>query len=175
MHKSKLRRITLAVCFALMPFTAGAAGLGKLTVISGLGEPLNGEIELLSTTPEELSTLTADIAPEEAYAVQGLERSALHNSIEIEVSKKPDGTPILKLSTHQPISDPFLDMLVQVDWATGRLLREYRKRYPLVAIHLEERTPERVWEMVAKGRLSAAITRPVLTHQALGLLPLLGE
>ncbi len=43
----------------------------------------------------------------------------------------------------------------------GRLLREYRTRYPLVSIHLEERTPERVWEMLAKGRLSVAITRPV--------------
>lgn len=125
MHKSKLRRITLAVCFALMPVAANAAGLGKLTVISGLGEPLNAEIELLSTTPEELSTLTAAIAPEEAYAVQGLERSPLHNAIQVEVSKKPDGKPILKLSTRQPVSDPFLDMLVQVDWASGRLLREY--------------------------------------------------
>jgi pilus assembly protein FimV len=124
-HKSKLRRITLAVCFALMPVAANAAGLGKLTVISGLGEPLNAEIELLSTTPEELSTLTAAIAPEEAYAVQGLERSPLHNAIQVEVSKKPNGTPILKLSTRQPVSDPFLDMLVQVDWASGRLLREY--------------------------------------------------
>lgn len=125
MHKSKLRRITLAVCFAFMPMAADAAGLGKLTVISGLGEPLNAEIELLSATPEELSTLTAAIAPEEAYAVQGLERSALHNAIQVEVGKKPDGTPILKLSTRQPVSDPFLDMLIQVDWATGRLLREY--------------------------------------------------
>lgn len=125
MHKSKLRRITLAVCFALMPMAANAAGLGKLTVISGLGEPLNAEIELISTTPEELSTLTAAIAPEEAYAVQGLERNALHNAIQVEVGKKPDGTPILKLSTRQPVSDPFLDMLIQVDWATGRLLREY--------------------------------------------------
>ena len=125
MHKSKLRRITLAVYFALMPVAADAAGLGKLTVISGLGEPLNAEIELLSTTSEELSTLTAGIAPDEAYAVQGLERSALHNAIQVEVSKKPDGTPILKLSTRQPVSDPFLDMLIQVDWATGRLLREY--------------------------------------------------
>lgn len=125
MHKSKLRRITLAVCFAFMPMAADAAGLGKLTVISGLGEPLNAEIELLSTTPEELSTLTATIAPEEAYAVQGLERNALHSAIQVEVGKKPDGTPILKLSTRQPVSDPFLDMLIQVDWATGRLLREY--------------------------------------------------
>ena len=49
------------------------------------------------------------------------------------------------------------------------MLHVYRERYPLVSIHLEERTPERVWEMVAKGRLSAALTRPVVAHQALGL------
>ncbi|MEO7676053.1 MAG: LysR substrate-binding domain-containing protein, partial [Verrucomicrobiota bacterium] len=65
----------------------------------------------------------------------------------------------LRLGYIGPPTQPFL----------GRLLHEYRKRCPLVAIHLEERTPERVWEMVAKGRLSAAITRPVLTHQPLGL------
>jgi len=65
----------------------------------------------------------------------------------------------LRLGYIGPPTQPFL----------GRLLGEYRKRYPLVAIHLEERTPERVWEMVAKRRLSAAITRPVITHEALGL------
>ncbi|WP_133795936.1 LysR family transcriptional regulator [Prosthecobacter fusiformis] len=43
----------------------------------------------------------------------------------------------------------------------GRLLHDYRQRYPLVSVHLEERTPERVWEMVAKGRLSVALTRPL--------------
>ena len=51
----------------------------------------------------------------------------------------------------------------------GRLLAEYQKRYPRVAVHLEERTPERVWEMVAKGRLAIAITRPVVGHEASGL------
>ncbi|HEY2951686.1 MAG TPA: LysR substrate-binding domain-containing protein, partial [Verrucomicrobiae bacterium] len=65
----------------------------------------------------------------------------------------------LRLGYIGPPTQPFL----------GRLLRDYRKRYPLVSIHLEERTPERVWEMVAKGRLSAALTRPVLSHEALGL------
>ena len=65
----------------------------------------------------------------------------------------------LRLGYIGPPTQPFL----------GRLLCEYRKLYPLVSIHLEERTPERVWEMVAKGRLSAAITRPVMTHEALGL------
>ena len=49
----------------------------------------------------------------------------------------------------------------------GRLLREYALRCPQVTVHLEERTPERVWEMVAKGRLDVGLTRPVLAHEAL--------
>jgi LysR family transcriptional regulator, benzoate and cis,cis-muconate-responsive activator of ben and cat genes len=65
----------------------------------------------------------------------------------------------LRLGYIGPPTQPFL----------GRLLREYRRKYPLVSIHLEERTPERVWEMVAKRRLSAALTRPVLVHEAIGL------
>jgi DNA-binding transcriptional LysR family regulator len=65
----------------------------------------------------------------------------------------------LRLGYIGPPTQPFL----------GRLLGEYRQRYPRVAIHLEERTPERVWEMVAKGRLSAALTRPVLVSEGVGL------
>src|SRR4026209_2437704 len=65
----------------------------------------------------------------------------------------------LRLGYIGPPTQPFL----------GQLLHEYRKRYPLVSIHLDERTPERVWEMVARRRLSAALTRPVVAHEALGL------
>jgi DNA-binding transcriptional LysR family regulator len=65
----------------------------------------------------------------------------------------------LRLGYIGPPTTPFL----------GRLLGEYQKRYPLVAIHLEERTPERVWEMVAKGRLVAGITRPVVGYENSGL------
>ena len=53
------------------------------------------------------------------------------------------------------------------------LLKEYQARYPRVTVILEERTPERVWEMVSKGRLSVGLTRPVLAHEALGLQTLL--
>ena len=55
----------------------------------------------------------------------------------------------------------------------GGLLKEYRERYPRVTVILEERTPERVWEMVSQGRLSVGLTRPVLAHEALGLRTLL--
>ena len=57
----------------------------------------------------------------------------------------------LRLGYVGPPTQPFL----------GPVLAEYRRQYPRVALHLEERTPERVWEMVARRRLSAAITRPV--------------
>src|SRR5450830_1240944 len=124
-HKTKLKRISLAVCFALISWGAEAAGLGKLKVLSGLGEPLNAEIELLAASPDELSSLTAMVAPEEAYKVQGIERPALHSNIKVEIKKTPDGTPYLKLSSNIPVADPYLDMLIQVDWASGRLLREY--------------------------------------------------
>ena len=124
-RKLKIKQISLAVCLALMPFSGFAAGLGKLNVSSGLGEPLKAEIELLSVSPEELSTLVAAIASEEAYATQGITRLGIHNSIKVEVAKAGDGSPILKLRSNQPISDPYLDMLIQVDWASGRLQREY--------------------------------------------------
>ena len=55
----------------------------------------------------------------------------------------------------------------------GRLLREFRQRFPRVSVVLEERTPERVWEMVARGRLAIGLTRPVMAHHALGLRTLL--
>jgi LysR family transcriptional regulator, benzoate and cis,cis-muconate-responsive activator of ben and cat genes len=69
----------------------------------------------------------------------------------------------LRLGYIGPPTQPFL----------GRLLHEYRTRYPRVSIHLEERTPERVWEMLARGRLSAAFTRPVPTTEGIGLRTIL--
>lgn len=124
-RKLKMKQISLAVCLALMPFSGFAAGLGKLNVSSGLGEPLKGEIELLSVSADELSTLVAAIASEEAYATQGITRLGIHNNIQVELAKSADGSPVLKLRSNQPISDPYLEMLIQVDWASGRLQREY--------------------------------------------------
>lgn len=69
----------------------------------------------------------------------------------------------LRLGYIGPPTRPFL----------ARLLQEYRKRFPRVTVILEERTPERVWEMVSKGRLSVGLTRPVLAHDVLGLQTLL--
>jgi len=158
-HKTKLKRISLAVCFALMSLGAEAAGLGKLTVLSGLGEPLNAEIELLAAGPDELSSLSAIIAPEEAYKVQGIERPALHSTIKVEIKKTPSGSAYLKLSSNLPVSDPYLDMLIQVDWSSGRLLREY-------TLLLDPPGYSQPPVNLASGNTKAAVNKPVVTTPA---------
>lgn len=154
MHKSKINKISLAVCLAFMPIYGLAAGLGKLNINSGLGEPLKAEIELLSVTPDELSTLSAAVASEEAYAVQGIPRLGIHNNIKVELIKNADGSPALRLRSLQPIVDPYLDMLIQVDWASGRLLREY-------TILLDP--PEYQQEVIEEPVNKSAINKPVVT------------
>jgi pilus assembly protein FimV len=124
-HNSKIKSISLAFCIALMPFTAHALGMGKMTVLSGLGEPLNAEIELLAAAKDELSNVTARIATAQTYAEQGIDRPAALNLIRVELVSNPDASAKLKLTTQRPVDDPFLDMLIQVEWPTGQVLREY--------------------------------------------------
>ncbi|MEE9332174.1 MAG: FimV/HubP family polar landmark protein, partial [Methylophilaceae bacterium] len=127
MHLSKIKKISVGLCLALMalPMALFAAGLGQLNVASGIGEPLKADIQLLSVTSSEMASLKARIAPQAAYAAKGLERPSSHNDISIRVAKATGGKKLLKLYSNQPITEPFLDMLVELEWGTGRILREY--------------------------------------------------
>ncbi len=65
----------------------------------------------------------------------------------------------LRLGYIGPPTQPFL----------SEVLKEYRERHPRVTVILEERTPERVWEMVSKDRLDIGLTRPVAAGERIGL------
>jgi len=121
----KIKQIILAIFLALMPLSGFAAALGNIKVTSSLGEPFKAEIELLSVYAEELASLSASFASEEAYAAQGIAHQDIYSNIKVEVGASANGVPVLKLSTIQPINDTFLDMLIQIDWASGRVQREY--------------------------------------------------
>ncbi len=125
MHQLKIKRIAMVLGFVLIPLVTHAAGLGKLRVSSGLGEPLNAEIDVISASQTELDSLEAKIASDVVYASQGVERPSLYNSIRVDLRKKPNGASVLKLTSAEPITEPFLDMLIQMDWGSGQLLREY--------------------------------------------------
>jgi len=122
-----LRRVmgmTAVFCLAMLAGGAQAAGLGRLTVLSALGKPLQAELEI-SATPEELLSLSAQIASAEVFAQKGLERSSGVASIQFSLEKRKDGTPFLRAVSDKPIQSPSVNLLVELNWAAGRVLREY--------------------------------------------------
>jgi pilus assembly protein FimV len=104
---------------------ANAAGLGKLTIASALGQSLNAEIELVSLQPGELDSLTARVAPPEAFRDARIEYSPSLRLLRFSVEKRANGTPYLKVSSIGPINEPFVDVLIEVTWPAGRIQREY--------------------------------------------------
>ena len=112
-------------CLLLLPLVGNALQLGKIVVTSSQGQPLNAEIEMMLTPGEDLSKLKTSLASKENYESQGIERLAIHNTISVELQKNEKGLTVLKLKSSQPVPDPFLDLLIQVDSAKGRNYREY--------------------------------------------------
>lgn len=107
------------------PFVADAAGLGKLKVISALGQPLRAEIDLIAVPKDEIDLLTAKVASSDSYKQANIDRQEGLSAVKFAVEKRSNGEPYLKVSSIQPFNEPFLDLLIQLDWPTGRLLREY--------------------------------------------------
>ena len=116
-------RIALAALLC-MPLLAYAAGLGRFTVNSALGQPLDAEIEIVSLQSGEEDSLTARLATAEAFKQAGIELSSALIGVQFSIDKRGN-RPVIRLSTAQPVNEPFLDVLIELQWATGRLVREY--------------------------------------------------
>jgi pilus assembly protein FimV len=118
-----LRVLALALLF--LPQLALALGLGDIRLNSRLNAPLDAEIELLGATAEELSTLKAQLASRETFARYALEWPAFLSSVTVDQVRSGDGRTLLRLRSQDPVTEPFVTMLVEVNWARGRLVREY--------------------------------------------------
>ncbi|WP_229418754.1 FimV/HubP family polar landmark protein [Pseudoduganella flava] len=108
---------------AVLP-AAHAAGLGKLTVLSALGQPLRAEIELTAVAPEEAADLAAKLAPPEAFRAANIEFNPALLNLRFDVENRA-GRQFIRVTSTQPVNEPFVDMLLELTWANGRLVREY--------------------------------------------------
>jgi pilus assembly protein FimV len=123
---SRLNRVWLVAPFLLLSLQVWALGLGDIRLSSALNEPLRAEIELLAATPEELGNLTVQLASQDTFQRYDLDRPAFLASLQFEVvrSGRADGN-IVRVTSTQPITEPFITFLVEATWSRGRLLREY--------------------------------------------------
>jgi pilus assembly protein FimV len=124
-RKNIFNALLIAGLLLATPLAADAAGLGKLKVISALGQPLRAEIDLISVPKDEVDLITARIATSEAYKQAKIEQQEGLSAVRFAVEKRPNGEPYLKITSAQAFNEPFLDLLIQLDWPSGRLLREY--------------------------------------------------
>lgn len=105
---------------------AWALGLGDIRLDSALNQPLRAEIELLAATPEELNNLEVQLASAETFARYDLERPLYLTRIQFQLvrSGTADGN-FVRVTSLDPMTEPFVTFLVEAIWSRGRLLREY--------------------------------------------------
>lgn len=114
------------VFFALCPAIVFAVGLGNIRVLSLLNEPLKAEIPLEGVKETQLKETIPVIASYELYEKTGLTRADWLTSIVLNVSKSPKtGKYIIQLSTKDPVQEPYVDLLIELTWPDGKLVKEY--------------------------------------------------
>jgi len=114
-----------AAALILMSTGASALGLGRVNVQSVLGEALRAEIEVTSLSAEEASSLRVSLASPDAFKASGVDYNAVLAGATITLQRRADGRPVLVLSSDKVVQEPFVDVIVDFQWATGKLTRSY--------------------------------------------------
>ncbi len=110
---------------AMLPFDAAALGLGRLTVQSALGETLRAEIDVTALSAEEAASLKVKVAAPDTYRSSGVDYNAALASTSVTLQRRPDGRPYLRLTGDRAVQEPFVDVILELNWASGRLMREF--------------------------------------------------
>jgi len=103
---------------------AWSLGLGDVTVESFLNQPLQVRIDLITRESDELAALSARLASAADYELIGANRESVPVPIRFTV-EDIDGDAYLLGTSNLPLGSPVVRLIVEVNWSSGRLLREY--------------------------------------------------
>lgn len=117
--------LTIFLVSIVVPVTGFALGLGPITMRSALNQPLLAEIDVHSVQPGDLDKLVIRLASEEDFGRVNVERTRFLSEINFAIAFKKDGSAYVKLTTDQPVTEPYLDFLIEARWPRGRALKEY--------------------------------------------------
>lgn len=120
----RIKTLSLAVASALLTINASAAGLGDLKVHSHLGQPLRAEVELVSGPSDGDAPLTVKLASYDVYQKASIEFNPLLHSLRFTTEQRGD-RKVVRITSTQPINEPFVDMLLEVRTNNTSVVREY--------------------------------------------------
>lgn len=183
-HRWQQTAIAAAAIALLGLSTTGAMALslGRITVMSALGEPLRAEIDVPDINAEEAASLKAGVAAPEAFVAAGLEFNPAMSSVQATLKRRADGRAFIALSSDRPINEPFVDMILETSWSSGRIVRDYtmlfdppalRKPAPAPAPTLAQTNPAPAPTSAAPAKAPPAVaqTPPAPTPAATAAEP----
>ena len=148
----ELRKIAAVVAALMLPTQVHALGVGgDIEWNSALNQPLDAEISLFSLGSTGQHDIKVKLAPYEAYERAGVEYPSILRELKFSVEQRQSGEFYIKLRSANAIRDPFLDILIEIDWPSGHLLREYTVLLDLPVLSDELASPV----------VSAPVTTPV--------------
>ena len=119
--------IYIVFIFILMlaPGQLLSLGLGDIEVNSALNQPLNAQINLIAAREDEFEEMRVELAPANVFDRVGVPRPYFLTQLKFQPIKLPGGGSAIRVTSKDPVREPFLTFLVEVTWPKGRLLREY--------------------------------------------------
>ncbi|WP_201316296.1 FimV/HubP family polar landmark protein [Dyella sp. EPa41] len=117
-------KLSMLLALALGSSQAAALELGQIQVKSALGQPLLAEIPVNPDSPAELQNLTARLASAEDAAQAGVAAGPAV-PLQFAVVDGANGKKVIRITSSAPVNDPYLDLLVEVNNAAGKSLREF--------------------------------------------------
>lgn len=124
-YRWELSAVALAALLALGGSNAQALSLGRITVQSALGEPLSAEIDISDISADEAASLKVQVALPASFKSAGLDYSPILTGLRMVLQKRPDGRSYLRLSSDRLVQEPFVDLILDAGWQSGRLVRNY--------------------------------------------------
>lgn len=123
-RKTAVASLVIAL-FGLPASSAYALALGRITVQSALGEPLRAEIDIPEINAEEAASLKPGLARSETFRAAGLEFNQALTSVQVTLQRRADGRSYIRIVTDRAVTEPFVDLIVEANWSSGRIVRDY--------------------------------------------------
>jgi pilus assembly protein FimV len=121
----RTRAIFLGVASYLASPLALALGLGEIKVTSLLNQPLEAEIQLLETRELSAQEILVGLGTREDFERVGIDRPFFLNDLKFSIDLDNKNGPVIYLKSERLVKEPYLNFIVQAQWPSGKLLREY--------------------------------------------------
>jgi pilus assembly protein FimV len=165
-HPMHLRKLVLACGFASFALSnyASALGLGEVKLKSTLNQPLSAEVQLLDTkglSPEQIIVSLASVSD---FERNGLDFTHFYSELKFEVVLDNPSGPVVRITSRNPVREPYLNFLVEAKWTSGRLLREYTLLMDLPTF--DEAAPKAAVQSAQASQVNPAETKTTKSSDA---------